>query len=318
MRTALLRGLAGADVLGFQSKQWAENYLLSARSLPEFHVLRGGRMQIEERDAAVRAFPVAVSAEPLRETAAQPEAESVREELRDLTGERSLILRVDRLELSKNILRGFLSYELFLRRNPQWRDKCVFLCLFSPSREDVPEYQDYGEECLAEAKRINAEFGTKSWMPIDIRVQEDYAFAVAAYALYDVLFVNPAYDGMNLVAMEGPLVNRRNGVAFKSASAGASSASVKARRPHPLEVRLISSPLADLCLMIKTQPSNGVFSISAICWRRKDVSGSSQPNSMSFLWVALWAEAGCTRKTKKQGNRYRNMQIVETDSFGGC
>jgi trehalose 6-phosphate synthase len=221
MRTALLRGLAGADVLGFQSKQWAENYLLSARSLPEFHVLRGGRMQIEERDAAVRAFPVAVSAEPLRETAAQPEAESVREELRDLTGERSLILRVDRLEPSKNILRGFLSYELFLRRNPQWRDKCVFLCLFSPSREDVPEYQDYGEECLAEAKRINAEFGTKSWMPIDIRVQEDYAFAVAAYALYDVLFVNPAYDGMNLVAMEGPLVNRRNGVLVLSRNAGA-------------------------------------------------------------------------------------------------
>ena len=62
MRTALLRGLAGAYVLGFQSKPWAENYLLSARSLPELRVLRGGRMAVDSRTVAVRSFPVAVSA----------------------------------------------------------------------------------------------------------------------------------------------------------------------------------------------------------------------------------------------------------------
>ncbi|MEX1262618.1 MAG: trehalose-6-phosphate synthase [Actinomycetota bacterium] len=223
MRTALLRGMAGADVLGFQSKQWAENYLLSARSLPELRVLRGGRIDVEGRVGAVRSFPVAVSAEPLRETANRPEADEVRAELSELAGDSKLILRVDRLEPSKNILRGFLAYELFLRRNPSWVGSVRFLCLFSPSREDVAEYQNYGEECLLEAKRINAELGTRSWQPIEIRVQEDYAFAVAAYALYDVLFVNPTYDGMNLVAMEGPLVNRRDGVLVLSRNAGAFS-----------------------------------------------------------------------------------------------
>jgi len=223
MRTALLRGMAGADVLGFQSKQWAENYLLSARSLPELRVLRGGRLQIEGRTAAVRAFPVAVSAEPLRETANRPEADVVRDELRGWAGDAKIMLRVDRLEPSKNILRGFLAYELFLRRNPSWMGAVRFLCLFSPSREDVPEYQNYGEECLAEAERINTEFRRKSWQPIEVRVQEDYAFAVAAYDLYDVLFVNPTYDGMNLVAMEGPLVNRRDGVLVLSRNAGAFS-----------------------------------------------------------------------------------------------
>jgi len=223
MRTAILRGMAGADVLGFQSKQWAENYLLSARSLPELRVLRGGRIDIDGRAGAVRAFPVAVSAEPLRETANSPEADEVRTELGELAGDLKLILRVDRLEPSKNILRGFLAYELFLRRNPSWAGSVRFLCLFSPSREDVPEYQNYGEECLLEAKRINSELGTRTWQPIEIRVQEDYAFAVAAYALYDVLFVNPTYDGMNLVAMEGPLVNRRDGVLVLSRNAGAFS-----------------------------------------------------------------------------------------------
>ena len=97
-----------------------------------------------------------------------------------------------------------------------------FLCLFSPSREDVPEYQTYGEECLAEADRVNAGVrhqgrGSRS----TVKVQEDYAYAVAAYDLYDVLLVNPTYDGMNLVAMEGPLVNRRDGVLVLSRNAGA-------------------------------------------------------------------------------------------------
>jgi trehalose 6-phosphate synthase len=208
-------------VLGFQAKQWAENYLLSARSLSDFRVLRGGRIDIGGRAAAVRAFPVAVSAEPLRETASRPEADDVRTELREWIGDCSLVLRVDRLEPSKNILRGFLAYELFLRRNPQWHRRVRFLCLFSPSREDVPEYQDYGEECLAEAERINRAFGKKGWLPVEVKVQEDYAYAVAAYALYDVLFVNPAYDGMNLVAMEGPTVNRTSGVLVLSRNAGA-------------------------------------------------------------------------------------------------
>ncbi len=223
MRAALLRGMAGADVLGFQAKGWAENYLLSARSLPELRVLRGGRLGIEGRTAAVRSFPVAVSAEPLRETANRPEADEVRAELAEWAGDAKIVLRVDRLEPSKNILRGFLAYELFLRRNPTWIGAVRFLCLLSPSREDVPEYQNYGEECLAEAERINKEFERKDWQPIEVRVQEDYAFAVAAYDLYDVLFVNPTYDGMNLVAMEGPLVNRRDGVLVLSQNAGAFS-----------------------------------------------------------------------------------------------
>jgi trehalose 6-phosphate synthase len=221
MREAILRGLAGADVLGFQSKQWAENYLLSARSVAGSKVLRGGRLEVDGHRAAVRAFPVAVNAHPLRETAATEEAGAVREELREWLGDRAMMLRVDRLEPSKNILRGFLGYELFLRRNASWRGRVQFLCLFSPSREDVPEYQSYGGECLAVAERINQELGTKDWRPITVKVQEDYRYAVAAYGLYDVLLVNPTYDGMNLVAMEGPLVNRREGALVLSRNAGA-------------------------------------------------------------------------------------------------
>ena len=221
MRDAVLRGLAGADVLGFQSKMWAENYLLSARSIPGLKVLRGGRLELEGHTATVRSFPVAVNAHPLRETAALEETRAVRDELREWRGDRAMILRVDRLEPSKNILRGFMGFRLFLRRNPSWKGRVQFLALFSPSREDVPEYQTYGEECLAEAERVNAEFATKDWQPITVKVQEDYGYAVAAYDLYDMLLVNPSYDGMNLVAMEGPLVNRQDGTVVLSRNAGA-------------------------------------------------------------------------------------------------
>jgi trehalose 6-phosphate synthase len=217
---AILRGMAGADVLGFQAKQWAENYLLSARSLSEIKVPRGTHMEVDGRTVAVRAFPVAVNAHPLRDTASTPEAGEVRAELEAWRGDAAVILRVDRLEPTKNILRGFLAYELFLRRHRRWQGRVRFLSLLSPSREDVPEYQSYGGECLAAAERINRELGHDGWEPITVKVQEDYAYAVAAYALYDVLFVNPTYDGMNLVAMEGPLVNRHNGALVLSRNAG--------------------------------------------------------------------------------------------------
>jgi trehalose 6-phosphate synthase len=221
MREKIVRGMAGADVIGFQSRQWAENYLLSARTLPGFRVQRGGRIELDGRPVAVRSFPVAVNAQPLRDTASTDAARAIRQELEAWRNGAAMMLRVDRLEPSKNILRGFLAYELFLERHPSWRGQVRFLCLFSPSREDVPEYQTYGEECLAEADRINRAMGTKGWRPIEVKVQEDYGYAVAAYDLYDVLLVNPTYDGMNLVAMEGPVVNRRDGVLVLSRNAGA-------------------------------------------------------------------------------------------------
>jgi trehalose 6-phosphate synthase len=96
-----------------------------------------------------------------------------------------------------------------------------FLALLSPSRTEVPEYRAYAEECLAEADRVNREFGHEGWEPIEVRVKDDYAGAIAAYGLYDVLLVNPIYDGMNLVAMEGPVLNRRHGLLVLSRNAGA-------------------------------------------------------------------------------------------------
>jgi trehalose 6-phosphate synthase len=219
---AILRGMLGADVLGFHAPTWAENFLLSARQLTGARVdLARTRVGIEGREVVARIHPISVDAAAMRASAATAEVRELRHELNRWRGNARLILRVDRLELTKNIVRGFQAYELFLRANPSWLGRVRFLALLSPSRMELPEYREYTEACLAEADRINGELGQEGWEPIELRLKDDYLGAVAAYGLYDVLLVNPVIDGMNLVAMEGPLLNRRHGVLVLSRNAGA-------------------------------------------------------------------------------------------------
>ena len=222
IREALLRGMAAADVIGFQTRTWAENFILSMRGLQGIKVDLGrGRMAVDGRTALVRTFPVAIAGEPLRSLAGTPDVRRTRRELQRSLGDERLLLRVDRLEPSKNIIRGFRAFECFLKRSPEFHGRVRFMALFAPSREEMAEYQAYGDESLAEVKRINAEYGTDDWTPIDVRVQHDLPFAIAAYGLYDALLVNPVFDGMNLVPMEGPLVNRNKGALILSRNAGA-------------------------------------------------------------------------------------------------
>ncbi|MFN2544444.1 MAG: trehalose-6-phosphate synthase [Actinomycetota bacterium] len=222
MAEALLRGMLGADVLGFQSNRWAELFLLSCRTLPGARVdLRRRRVEVDGRETLVRVYPISVDAANLRQLAVTPEVRAERRKLGRELGDMKLVLRVDRTELSKNILRGFLALEAMLKRHEDWRGKVRMLALLNPSRRGIPEYRAYTRECLAAAERINREIGDEGWQPIEVRVKDDMTGTVAAYSRYDVLMVNPVFDGMNLVTMEGPSVNRRGGVVLLSRNAGA-------------------------------------------------------------------------------------------------
>jgi trehalose 6-phosphate synthase len=223
IREDLLYGMLGADVLGFQAERWAENFLLSARDgLPDVHVdVRRRRIRIGDRTVLVRTYPVSLDPIPLRATARSAEVKAIRKELNTWREDARLLLRVDRLELSKNLMRGFQAYETFLHDAPEWRGRVRFLALLPRSRTEIPEYQTYAARMFDLVDMINAKFGGAGWQPIEVRTEESYARAVAAYGLYDALLVNPIFDGMNLVAMEGPLVNRRHGALILSENAGA-------------------------------------------------------------------------------------------------
>jgi trehalose 6-phosphate synthase len=138
-----------------------------------------------------------------------------------LVGGRKLLVRVDRVELSKNILRGFWAFEELLDTRPRWRGQVVFLALVYPSRQGLADYLAYRAEVEHTAARINETWGTPDWTPIVLDVADDRDRSVAALTRYDVLLVNPVRDGLNLVAKEGPLLNQADGVLVLSREAGA-------------------------------------------------------------------------------------------------
>src|SRR5206468_7882679 len=132
-----------------------------------------------------------------------------------------LILRVDRADLSKNVLRGFSAFDLFLEQHPEFTERVTFIAQLMPSRTDVPQYAEYLERIEALVAVVNHRPGTPDWMPIQLKLRDDLEEAVASYKHYDVLLVNAMFDGMNLVAKEGPVVNERFGVSVLSENTGA-------------------------------------------------------------------------------------------------
>ncbi|NLE77872.1 MAG: trehalose-6-phosphate synthase [Chloroflexi bacterium] len=223
MRRAILDGLCGADILGFQTHEDGLNFILTCEShLPNSYANYGrGRVWYRNHATHVRDFPISIDVPALDQLAASSQVSRHRAALQRLVGDRKLILRIDRIEPSKNIVRGFLAFAELLELHPEYRGQVQFLALLVPSRLEVAEYQDYLDELMAAAGQINARYGYSGWEPVRLLVGDDYPRAVAAMQLYDALLVNSVADGMNLVAKEGPLVNQRDGVLILSEGTGA-------------------------------------------------------------------------------------------------
>ncbi|MFQ5856419.1 MAG: trehalose-6-phosphate synthase [Anaerolineae bacterium] len=223
MRQAILDGLCAVDVLGFQTREDGLDFIRTCES----HLLRAygkykrGRVWYRNHATYVHDFPISIDVEALRQLAKSQEVAEYRSEIQDVVGSRQLILRIDRIEPSKNIVRGFQAYEEMLELYPEHRGQVKFLALLVPSRLAVDEYKSYLDELMAATGRINAKYGDSEWEPVRVLVGQNYPRAVAALQLYDVLLVNSIADGMNLVAKEGPIVNRRDGVLVLSERTGA-------------------------------------------------------------------------------------------------
>ncbi len=220
-RDAIYEGLLSNDIIGFHTSAYVHNFLDCCRELMDCEVdYRRGAVHYQGREIWARAYPLGIDSERLRRAAASDDVADYERELLSRRREH-LIIRVDRADLSKNVLRGFTAFDQFLTDHPEFLEKVTFIAHLQPSRQDVAEYREYLERIEALVAVVNHRHGTTDWMPIDLRVYENFLEAVARYKHYDLLMVNSLFDGMNLVAKEAPAVNTRDGVLILSENTGA-------------------------------------------------------------------------------------------------
>jgi trehalose 6-phosphate synthase len=221
IRDEIYAGILANDIIGFHTQSYRRNFLQCCRDLMNLAVdFERGIVFYEDREIWVRAYPLPIDAQATCGVAASERTQAFEADLLRRRREH-LILRVDRADLSKNVLRGFSAFDLFLEQHPEFSERVTFIAQLMPSRTDVPEYAEYLERIEALVAVVNHRHGTPDWMPINLKLRDDLEEAVAAYKHYDVLLVNAMFDGMNLVAKEGPLVNERAGVSVLSENTGA-------------------------------------------------------------------------------------------------
>lgn len=223
MRDELIRSMLASDRIGFQTRRDAFNFVQTARFYIEDAHSHGARDSITYKDRKVGAYdyPISIDVDKIDVLVNEPQAKLHKEQLISRIGDRKLILRVDRVEPSKNILRGLQAYRTLLEEHPEHHGDVTMWMLLVPSRMQVDEYQSYLRDIMAEAGMINANFSDEFWQPVNVILGNNYPRALAAMQLYDILLVNPIADGMNLVAKEGAVVNSRDGVLLLSEHAGA-------------------------------------------------------------------------------------------------
>jgi trehalose 6-phosphate synthase len=223
LRRAILEGLLANDICGLQTDRYARNFLDSVDAfVRDARVDSAGRhVRWRGRTIWVRAYPISIDPDALARFARGPEVARRRKELTarlERAGRPRLIVRVDRLEPSKNVLRGFLAFEALLKRRPDLRKRVRFLAIQSVSRENVPEYARYAAAVREVVARVNG-MADPDAAPIWLLDGSEYALAIAALSLADVVLVNPVVDGMNLVAKEAAIVG--HGALVLSETAGA-------------------------------------------------------------------------------------------------
>ncbi len=244
-RTELLLGYMAAGSLGFHSSRWSDAFIDCCRE------------NLGVRPTNTFVSPLGSDPEQLKAVSTSPQCDAELAALNEAVGDRFVIGRAERLELSKNIARGFWAFDELLAMRPDLHGQVVFAASFSPTRTDVADYGRYRAEVENAIDEINARWQTPDWKPIHYTVENNYPRAIAVLRRYDALLVNPIRDGLNLVASEGPLVNERDGLVLLSREAGIfDEMSGIASEVHAYDIMQTAQAMSDLIDMDPEQRSD--------------------------------------------------------------
>src|SRR6266852_5031675 len=271
---AIYSGLVGNDIIGFQTERDARNFLEGARTLLDGAVVdfEEGAVWWQGHRTQTRAYPISISVTEERQVVQSRAGKYAAQKILPMLGEKT-IMRVDRLEPTKNIVRGFQAYAQMLDQYPELLGKVKFLAFLVPSRGSLSEYKRYRAEVLKIIDEINQKYGRDEWKPIEAFFENDRTQALAAMQYYDVVLVNAIIDGMNLVAKEGPVVNQRNGVLILSRTAGAFQQLGKASIPiSPIDVTETAQALYK-ALTMPTDERRNKATLARQLVERQDLNG---------------------------------------------
>jgi trehalose 6-phosphate synthase len=221
IRTAIHESMLHCDIVALHTTRYVRAFLHCCDELTDGEVdFASCTVRFRGRDVKVRSYPISVDPAEFERLAATEEVRELESSI-EMARPEKMILRVDRTDPSKNVVRGLRAFDLFLSQHNEWRGRVTMLALLDPSRADIPEYAEYVGAIQRAVREVNDRwYMTGMWTPVDLRISDNFPQAVAAYKAYDVLLVNAIFDGMNLVAKEAPLVNQRDGVLILSENAG--------------------------------------------------------------------------------------------------
>ncbi|MFO0562242.1 MAG: bifunctional alpha,alpha-trehalose-phosphate synthase (UDP-forming)/trehalose-phosphatase [Polyangiales bacterium] len=249
-REALLRGVLGADLLGFHTQSYQHHFSLTAAHVLDADVDHE-TLRFEGRAVRVGTYPISVDPARWIDGARRESVQARARELRASSAGRSIVLGVDRLDYTKGIPRRLLAIERFLERYPERRASMQFIQVAVPSRENVEAYADYRRVVDAIASRVNGTYGTPDRVPIHLLHKGvDFDELCALYLAADVMLVTPLRDGMNLVAKEYCAAQRgRSGALVLSEFAGAAEELSDAIIVNPYDVDSVASAIHEAISM---------------------------------------------------------------------
>jgi trehalose 6-phosphate synthase/phosphatase len=304
-RQAILRGILGADLVGFHTFDYTQ-YFLRAVSRTLGMETTPNSVVVEDRFVKAETFPLGINYHRFSEAARGSPVDKERQKLRRILGNQKLIFSVDRLDYSKGLQHRLAGFEYFLEKYPQWRERIVFDMVVVPSRDTIARYREMKKEIEADVGRINGKYGSMAWRPLVYEYRSlPFAEMVALYSLSDVGLITPLRDGMNLVAKEYlACQNDRPGVLILSEMAGAASELSEAILINPTDREEMAAAIAQALTMSESD--------------RRVVLGRMQHRLRTydlFSWARDYFETMDRLKLEQQARKIRLLRPSSEDSI---
>lgn len=218
----MLKGMLGADLIGFHTPDYVKNFLATCDNV-KLGLSGDQALTYGDRIIRVSDFPMGIDYEKYASAGKTAEVKQAVKKYKQLYKGKKVIAAVDRLDPSKGLLERLKAYEQFLNEYPKMHNKVIFAMVAAPSRTDVPAYKRLAERLDAQVAHINTTYGNDKWQPVDyINRTVPFEEVTALFQVADAAFIAPLRDGMNLAAKEYVASAQKNGVLILSETAGAS------------------------------------------------------------------------------------------------